>query len=65
MKYGVLQGKKNAALKVPMPSSIAQRVVPLISEDIKKKVQAAAKSKEGRGKRMYKKEVAEEDVSVV
>ncbi|XP_048524898.1 DNA topoisomerase 2 isoform X2 [Dendroctonus ponderosae] len=54
-------GKKKAALKVPMSPPIGQRVVPLISTDIKKKVQAAAKSKEGRGKRMIKKEVTEEE----
>lgn len=43
---------------------MAKRVHPTISEDLKKKIQAAAKVRENKGKRAIKVEVKEEDVSI-
>nr|CAI5835743.1 unnamed protein product [Callosobruchus analis] len=48
-------GRKKPAIFETMPSPMAQRVVPTISEDIRKKVQQAAKSKENKMKRGIKK----------
>ncbi|VEN43650.1 unnamed protein product [Callosobruchus maculatus] len=55
-------GRKRPAIVETMPSPMAQRVVPTISEDIRKKVQQAAKSKENRLKKGIKKEnITEEE----
>ncbi|CAH1979739.1 unnamed protein product [Acanthoscelides obtectus] len=55
-------GRKRQALIETMPSPMAQRVVPTISEDIKKKIQTAIKQKENRMKKGIKKEnITEED----
>lgn len=40
------------------PSPVAQRIVPTVSEDLKKKIQAAIKLKENKGKRTVKKETS-------
>ncbi|KAG5882166.1 hypothetical protein JTB14_002890 [Gonioctena quinquepunctata] len=58
-------GKKRAKLDETLPSSNAQRVEPTISEDMKKKIQIAIKSKENKMKKGVKKEViTEEDEEV-
>lgn len=48
------------ALIETMPSPQARRVAPTISEDIKKKIQMAVKSKENKGKRAVKKEIPDD-----
>nr|XP_023021759.1 DNA topoisomerase 2 [Leptinotarsa decemlineata] len=54
-------GKKKVKIFETMPSSNAQRVEPTISEDIKKKIQVAVKSKESRLKKGVKREVNTEE----
>ncbi|XP_018321367.1 DNA topoisomerase 2 [Agrilus planipennis] len=50
-----MTGKKKN-LNETLPSSVGQRVVPVVSDDLKKKVQAALKLKENRNKKGVKKE---------
>lgn len=45
-----------------MPSPMAERIVPTISEDIKKKVQLSIKMKESKVKKGIKKEGGLEDI---
>lgn len=45
-----------------MPSPMAQRIQPTVSDDMKKKIQTAIKTKENRGKRGLKQENSQ-DVS--
>jgi hypothetical protein len=47
-----------------MPSPVAQRVAPVISDDLKKRIHNAAKTKENKGKRTIKKENIANDVSI-
>ncbi|KAJ3662202.1 hypothetical protein Zmor_006558 [Zophobas morio] len=49
-------GRKKLQLQETMPSPVAQRVAPTISDELKKRIQLAAKSKENKGKRGIKKE---------
>ncbi|XP_045462346.1 DNA topoisomerase 2 isoform X2 [Harmonia axyridis] len=49
-------GKKKLNLQETMPSPMGKRVEPIISDDLKKKIQAAIKSKENRIKKGTKKE---------
>lgn len=45
-----------------MPSPIAKRVEPVISNDLKKRIHAAIKIKENKGKKLTKKEISIEEV---
>ncbi|CAH1366355.1 unnamed protein product [Tenebrio molitor] len=55
-------GKKKINLQETMPSPVAQRVAPVISDDLKKRIHNAAKTKENKGKRTIKKEnIANDD----
>ncbi|KAF7282810.1 hypothetical protein GWI33_001951 [Rhynchophorus ferrugineus] len=54
-------GKKKNKHVESLPSQGAVRVVPTVTEDIKKKIQAAAKSKENKIKKGIKKEIAENE----
>ncbi|KAL3285410.1 hypothetical protein HHI36_019512 [Cryptolaemus montrouzieri] len=49
-------GKKKMNLLETMPSPMARRVEPIIGEELKKKIQAAIKTKENRSKKGTKKE---------
>ncbi|XP_044767164.1 DNA topoisomerase 2 [Coccinella septempunctata] len=49
-------GKKKINLQETMPSPMGRRVAPVITDDLKKKIQAAIKSKETRSKKGTKKE---------
>ncbi|KAL1489498.1 hypothetical protein ABEB36_014382 [Hypothenemus hampei] len=53
------KGKRKLALET-MPSPMASRILPTISEDMKKKIQAAVKIKEGKGKKTSKLDLSEE-----
>nr|CAH7712357.1 unnamed protein product [Callosobruchus chinensis] len=55
-------GRKRPAMLETMPSPMAQRVLPTISEDIRKKIQQAVKTKENKLKKGIKKEnITEEE----
>lgn len=54
--FFINQGKKKITLKETLPSPAAKRVAPIISEDLKKRIQSAIKTKENKGKKMLKKE---------
>lgn len=51
-----LQGKKKLLHQEALPSPQARRVAPTISDDLRKKIQTAIKTKENKGKRGVKKE---------
>lgn len=58
-------GRKKIQHMETLPSPAAQRIVPTVSEDLKKKIQAAVKSRENKGKRTVKKELTfDEDVNL-
>lgn len=47
-----------------MPSPLARRIAPTISDDMKKKIQLAVKTKENKVKRAVKKEVPDDVINV-
>lgn len=58
-------GRKKIQHMETLPSPVSQRIVPTVSEDLKKKIQAAVKSKENKGKRAVKKEITfDEEVNL-
>lgn len=54
-------GKKKAKIQETLPTTTGTRVIPIISEDLKKKIQTAVKLKENKIKKEIKKEVTEGD----
>lgn len=48
-----------------MPSPLARRIAPTISEDMKKKIQMAVKTKENKVKRAVKKEILDDVMCVL
>jgi len=58
-------GRKKIQHMETLPSPAAQRIIPTVSEDLKKRIQAAVKSKENKGKKTVKKELAfDEEVNL-
>ncbi|KAK5640442.1 hypothetical protein RI129_011253 [Pyrocoelia pectoralis] len=53
--------KKKINLQETMPSPGGRRIVPILGDDLKKRIQNAIKSKENKGKRGVKKEILAED----
>lgn len=58
-----MKGKKKLLLQEAMPSPQGRRIAPIISEDLKKKIKTAIKTKENKGKKGVKKEVITDAVS--
>ncbi|KAK4872667.1 hypothetical protein RN001_014696 [Aquatica leii] len=53
--------KKKIALQETLPSPAGRRILPTVSDDLKKRIQNAVKTKENKGKRGVKKEILTED----
>lgn len=58
-----LKAKRKMLLQEAMPSPQGRRIAPTISEDLKKRIKTAVKSKENKGKKGVKKEVITDAVS--
>lgn len=60
----IFKGKKKLLLQEAMPSPQGRRIAPTISEDLKKRIKTAIKTKENKGKKGVKKEIVTDAVSI-
>lgn len=63
--FNAFQGRKKTVKMETMPSPSAQRIIPVITDDLKKKIQLAVRMKESKGKKGVKKENITEEVTPV